>query len=199
MLAIARYLRHIKLFHQLYIYPVLISVIGWWVLDHRIHSYVWIGTVFLIGLLIEWPVLEYVMHRVFHAHRLSRYRFLHRFLQARHWEHHFATRDLSYMFVPVWFSLLISAVSICLRVIICWSWQGACIITLGIWTGYVWYEFVHYSAHFRQPTSRFMRYLKIYHLVHHRDQYDDIMFGVTTPLIDMIVDAFRALRSKEPV
>jgi len=65
------------------------------------------------------------------------------------------------------------------------EWQTAIYVLSGIWSGYLWYEFVHYSAHCRQPRTRFMRYLKTYHLLHHHTS-EEIWFGVTSPVIDHI-------------
>lgn len=141
-----------------------------------------------------WMFIEYILHRyVFHHEEKGQWWAL---LPWAHRTHHKHPRELSLIFAPVWFSLPISIVVwLALRLTI-GNGYLAVLILIGIWSAYLWYEFVHYSAHCRQPKTKLMRYLKTYHLLHHHTS-DPIWFGVTSPYIDHLFKTYRALPGRK--
>ncbi|MEW6729838.1 MAG: sterol desaturase family protein [Acidobacteriota bacterium] len=179
-----------KCFRPFYVYPPLAVLMLAYALQHNIYAPVTTILILLLGL-VEWMIIEYVMHR-FCFHLDARSPRVRAVLQGLHLTHHANTQDMKYMFVPVSFGLALTALSIWLRALLVWSWQGALIVTVGVWIGYLWYEFVHYSAHMRRPQNRLLRYLKVYHLKHHfQDEHS--WFGVTTPFIDYLFRTYRPI------
>src|ERR1044071_3803890 len=119
---------------------------------------------FIAGL-IGWTIIEYSMHRwIFHQEERGQWW---SFMPWAHHTHHKIPREISLIFAPVWFSLPISLMVWGGLRLLLGDWQTSLLVLSGIWTGYLWYEFVHYTAHCRQPGTRLMRYLKTYHLLHH--------------------------------
>jgi sterol desaturase/sphingolipid hydroxylase (fatty acid hydroxylase superfamily) len=180
-----------KHFRPFFIYPPIALAILAYTLMHNIYGPVVTVLLLLMGL-VEWVLLEYVLHRFF-FHIETSSPWLYAILKKVHMTHHAETKSLEYMFVPVSFGLSLTALSIWLRTLIIWPWQGAVIVTIGIWAGYLWYEFIHYSAHRMQSRNPVLRYLKIYHLKHHF-QDEKRWFGVTTPFMDMLFRTYRPIK-----
>jgi sterol desaturase/sphingolipid hydroxylase (fatty acid hydroxylase superfamily) len=55
----------------------------------------------------------------------------------------------------------------------------------GLIFSFLFYEFCHYTAHQRKPTTRVMKYLKKHHMRHHFGD-EQKLFGVTSPLWDYV-------------
>ena len=182
-----------KHFRPFYIYPPIAIMLLVYALKHNIYGPVVTVLLFLLGL-VEWVFLEYVLHRFFFHIETSSPR-LQLILKKVHMTHHEDTKDMGVMFVPVSFGLSLTVVSIWLRTLLVWPWQAAIIITVGIWAGYLWYEFIHYSAHMLRSRNPLLRYLKIYHLKHHF-QDEKIWFGVTTPFIDYLFRTYRPIKRR---
>jgi len=60
------------------------------------------------------------------------------------------------------------------------------IVFLGLVTGFICYEVLHYRIHFARPDNRFETYLRIRHLAHH-SVMPDAIFGVTNALWDRVL------------
>src|SRR5262249_14505026 len=154
-----------QVYRPFYVYPILSALLLWLVSQHNIHTPTMIVLILLLGLL-EWMILEYVLHRFF-FHLPIRSALFHKLFQQRHENHHKSPRAMPYVFVPVSLGLSLSAINILLRTLVVWSWQGAVLVTVGIWAGYLCYEYIHYSSHLLQPRNRYLRYLRVYHMKHH--------------------------------
>lgn len=146
------------------------------------------GGLFLVGM-ASWTLLEYVIHRgLFHfPARSPRMR---AFVYAAHWAHHENPTDIRHIFAGLSTSIPVSVMWFLLLWALLRQWSSAAIVLTGSWAGYICYEFIHYSIHFRTPRTRWMRYLKRYHLLHHY-QDETTRFGVTTPLIDWLLSTYR--------
>lgn len=137
---------------------------------------------FLLGLLL-WPALEYGFHRGLHARARSAR--LRAFLHRAHGIHHEAPHRIESLFIRFSASASLSL----LFFLFFWGAFGsgtkAVTSLLGLWGGYLFYEFAHYSAHCGRPRTAWMRYMRRHHrLHHHRDER--ARFGVTTPLMDWL-------------
>ncbi|MFQ3212827.1 MAG: sterol desaturase/sphingolipid hydroxylase (fatty acid hydroxylase superfamily) [Marivirga sp.] len=55
----------------------------------------------------------------------------------------------------------------------------------GFLTGYITYSFLHYAIHAYQPPKNFLKWLWIYHSIHHY-KHPDKYFGVSSPFWDFI-------------
>jgi sterol desaturase/sphingolipid hydroxylase (fatty acid hydroxylase superfamily) len=127
--------------------------------------------VFAVGV-FAWTLLEYVIHGVLgHAHRT--------FVTRLHEVHH---RDPRAVFaLGAW-------VPVAVVIGVAWRIFGAApgvIFLGGVAAGFAGYEFVHYRIHFSRPSCAVEERLRARHLAHHFREPDAI-FGVTTPLWDVV-------------
>jgi hypothetical protein len=123
---------------------------------------------------LAWSFLEYVIHGWL-SHRFATPAAL------LHWTHH---RDPRRVFtsVVVWaptsfaiFALLSLPIGA----------GAAAAVVLGILSGFLRYEYVHWRIHFRAPRSARQELLRVHHLAHHfRDPKS--YHGVTTRLFDRL-------------
>jgi 4-hydroxysphinganine ceramide fatty acyl 2-hydroxylase len=179
---------NLKYFQGFFFYPPLLGLFVLYASWGRKGWYIEFPLLFAGGL-VAWMFIEYVMHRAL-FHLPERRGHWWSFMPWAHQTHHEYPRDIRLILAPVWFSLPISLMVWFLLFILLGEWQRAIYVLSGIWLAYLWYEFVHYSAHCRQPGTRFMRYLKTYHLLHHHTS-EKIWFGVTSPLIDYLFGTYR--------
>ncbi len=137
--------------------------------------------------LFLWTLLEYGLHRFsFHAkteRALS---------SGLHRRHHREPGHPDYVIAPVALSL-----PIYLGVLAGLAWASrdltfTAYAGIGVISGYLFYEWVHYSSHQRQPGTRPLRFLKKYHMIHHFQDPTNY-FGVTSPLWDWVFGTPRAL------
>jgi sterol desaturase/sphingolipid hydroxylase (fatty acid hydroxylase superfamily) len=146
----------------------------------------WIGT-FFIGL-ATWTLLEYLLHRVVFHHAP--------FLSALHERHHENPREL--IGTPVWASVLSGLVVVAAPAWALLGFELATAMTAGMTTGYLWYVYGHYAAHYGQPKpgSYFYR-VRLRHARHHHLS-DNGNFGVTTAFWDRIFGTVLELRRIKP-
>jgi hypothetical protein len=154
------------------------------------------GLIFTLGV-VSWPLLEYGVHRgLFHLP--TRSTGVLSSLSRAHLMHHDDPQNIEFIFVRLYASAPITT----LMFLLLWAglgqWQKAVLAIMGQWAGYMFYEFVHYSAHFRAPQTALMRYLKKYHMLHHH-QDDQTRFGVTTPVIDWLLGTYRPIPTQSIV
>ncbi|MCS6816402.1 MAG: sterol desaturase family protein [Blastocatellia bacterium] len=137
----------------------------------------------IVGLLL-WSLLEYVIHRGLHIRaRSARMR---AFLYLAHGVHHEASHVVGSNFIRFSASASVSAFFFLLFLGILGSWPKAVTLLLGLWGGYLFYEFTHYVAHFGNPRTPWMRAMRRHHQRHHQEG-ERTRFGVTTPLWDWLL------------
>jgi sterol desaturase/sphingolipid hydroxylase (fatty acid hydroxylase superfamily) len=119
-----------------------------------------------------WTLLEYVIHGVL-SHRFRT------FVSGLHNVHH---RDPHAVFTArAWLPVAtIALVSIALL-----GFGPATVSLLGLVSGFIVYEVVHYRIHFARPENRVESALRIRHLAHHACS-PDAFFGVTSPFWDRV-------------
>jgi sterol desaturase/sphingolipid hydroxylase (fatty acid hydroxylase superfamily) len=180
--------KRLKYFQGFFFYPPLLAGLIFYASAGRANWWIEFSLSF-VGGLVAWMFIEYVMHRAL-FHRPEKRGHWWSFMPWAHHTHHDYPRDIRLILAPVWFSFPISILVLLLLRLLLGNWQIAVFVLSGIWSGYLWYEFVHYSAHCRQPRTRLMRFLKTYHLLHHHTS-ESIWFGVTSPFIDQIFGTYR--------
>jgi dihydroceramide fatty acyl 2-hydroxylase len=132
--------------------------------------------------LLAWTLLEYVAHRgSFHHEPSSRWQVAYVYLM--HGVHHAYPDDARRWMLP-------PAVSIPLALLFYVVFAAvlgrfAAPVFGGFVHGYLIYDLLHYFIHRGRLPTRFGRYLRQYHLVHHY-KTPDRHFGVTTPLWDVV-------------
>jgi len=136
----------------------------------------------LLGLVL-WPFLEYAAHRGLHVRaRSARMR---AFLYRAHGIHHEAAYTVGSIFIRFSASASLSALLFLLFWSVLGAWPKAVALLIGLWGGYLLYEFAHYTAHFGRPRTRWGRAWQHHHRLHH-ERDERAYFGVTTPLLDWL-------------
>ena len=132
---------------------------------------------YIFGLLL-WTLIEYLLHRfIFH-----RFRGL---VGSLHHEHHASPRNLKYLFVRRSYAVGVSALATVAIWGVTGSWLQTVGLMAGIWTGYGYYESVHYRIHFTSGEGWLLARQRRAHFRHH---FHDAKrcFGVTTPVWDYV-------------
>lgn len=127
--------------------------------------------IFVAGL-FSWTLVEYVIHGVLgHAHRT--------FVTPLHDVHH---RDPHAVFaIGAW----IPTAVLLLGSALIFGAAAGVIFYGGVVAGFALYEIVHWRIHFAMPCCEIEARMRARHLAHHLREPDAI-FGVTTPLWDIV-------------
>jgi sterol desaturase/sphingolipid hydroxylase (fatty acid hydroxylase superfamily) len=143
---------------------------------------IWLVPLGILG----WTLLEYGLHRfAFHIQVPLRNPRLREILNASHLEHHAAPRDPNKILVHPVFGLAVSSVLYALLYGIFGDAFRAAGVLTGIWTGFLYYEAVHYRVHFSLSASGFIAWQRRTHFYHHFTN-NKRCFGVTSPMWDYV-------------
>jgi sterol desaturase/sphingolipid hydroxylase (fatty acid hydroxylase superfamily) len=173
-------------FRSFWIFPIVASVLVHFSL--RVEAKRSAGELFLLFLsgVLAWTLLEYGLHRfVFHVQIPLRNLRLRELVNASHLSHHASPRDPNKVLVQPLYGLVISAVLYGLIYAAFRSPLSATIIMTGIWTGFLYYEAVHYRVHFSLSPSGLIARQRRTHFYHHFTN-NKRCFGVTSPLWDYV-------------
>jgi hypothetical protein len=110
---------------------------------------------------------EHLIHRfIFHAPAPKR-QFLFDLLYRLHYGHHDQQRNPHLLFTPLWFALPIALATIgALSIVL--PFRSALIAVLGgSVPGYLFFEWLHLTSHFRMEKGRLGRYITRRHAKHH--------------------------------
>lgn len=136
-----------------------------------------------------WTWLEYFAHRYILHGRFPDgpglyQRFLHKYFDHLHWEHHKRPWDGNHINGTVKdtlpFVLPMALLSFLAPV---WSLPA---LVAGIVQAYVIEEWVHHSVHFYSFGNRYFRYIRRHHLYHHSPKGMEIAFGLTNGFWDVV-------------
>jgi sterol desaturase/sphingolipid hydroxylase (fatty acid hydroxylase superfamily) len=138
-----------------------------------------------IGVLI-WTMLEYGLHRfLFHIQMPLQNPRIKEFVNGSHLSHHASPRDPDKVLVRPSYGLVVSAALFGLLYMMMSSVVSAAGIIAGVWTGFLYYEAVHYRVHFSLAGSGFVVWQRRRHF-HHHFTNNRQCFGVTSPLWDYV-------------
>jgi 4-hydroxysphinganine ceramide fatty acyl 2-hydroxylase len=133
-----------------------------------------------------WSLLEYVLHRfVFHIHFQIQNPKLRELINASHLNHHAAPRDPAKLLVRPNYGLVVSALVFGILYLISGGLFRAAGIMAGVWTGFLYYEAVHYRVHLTTSASGLIGRQRRAHF-HHHFTNKNRCFGVTSPLWDYV-------------
>jgi sterol desaturase/sphingolipid hydroxylase (fatty acid hydroxylase superfamily) len=136
-----------------------------------------LASAYVLGLIL-WTLIEYLLHRfIFHRFR--------GFVGSFHMEHHVTPGNLKYLFVRRPYAIGVSVLAIAVIGFITGSFLQTAGLIGGIWTGYLYYESVHYRIHFTSGEGWLIARQRRAHFRHH---FHDAKrcFGVTTPVWDYV-------------
>ena len=143
---------------------------------------------------IVWDIAEYAIHRGF-FHWEGNGPFTRKIHDIIHGYHHHYPDDPLRLVMPL-------GASIPLALLIAGGLYlvGAPFVTLplfaGFVSGYLWYDFVHYSTHARAPKSSWGKAIRAHHMAHHF-ACPDRNFGISHRWIDSLVGTLRTRDRKD--
>jgi sterol desaturase/sphingolipid hydroxylase (fatty acid hydroxylase superfamily) len=141
----------------------------------------------LLGAFI-WTFTEYVVHRfVFHYH--ARTAELQKIFFMFHGVHHYQPQCKTRLVMPPAVSIPMAVLFYGIFYLVVGqlfgapSWVPA--LFAGFILGYLVYDMIHYATHHFPMRSRYLRFLKRYHMQHHF-KTPEKRFGVSSPLWDKV-------------
>jgi sterol desaturase/sphingolipid hydroxylase (fatty acid hydroxylase superfamily) len=173
-------------FRSFWIFPIVAFVLLHFSL--RVEAKRSAGELFVLFLsgVLAWTLLEYGLHRfVFHVQIPLRNPRLRELVNTSHLSHHASPRDPTKVLVQPLYGLVISAMLYGLIYAAVRSPLSATVVMIGIWTGFLYYEAVHYRVHFSLSPSGLIARQRRSHFFHHFTN-NKRCFGVTSPLWDYV-------------
>ena len=116
-------------------------------------------------------VEEHLIHRfIFHA-PAPKHQFLFDMLYRLHYGHHDQARSRDLLFTPLWFALPMALVTTALLAMLLPVKDAAIAVLGGGVCGYLVFEWLHLTSHFRMEKVRLGRYITRRHAKHHNIDY----------------------------
>jgi len=172
-------------FRSFWIFPLLSLVLFRVSYGVEPASRVHVVRLLLLGILI-WTLLEYALHRfLFHVRIPLRDPRMRDFVNSSHLLHHASPRDREKVLVRPTYGFIVSTLLFGAIYGITRSLTATTAIIAGIWSGFLYYEAVHYRVHFSLSSSGFIARQRRTHFYHHFTN-NKRCFGVTTPLWDYV-------------
>ena len=157
----------------------------------------WKLPLLVVGGLLSWSLIEYLLHRLIFHHD-ARSHLGRKLIYEAHMSHHENPEAHSKHLASILLSTPIAVAYWLLSWAITRSVAAASFLFLGMSGGYFIYQWFHFYCHHRKSRIRVFRYLRRYHLLHHY-QTPEMRFGVTSPLLDLVFGTFRPLVNRRPV
>lgn len=172
---------------NLAILATLLGCVGLWCRSFDVSS-LWPFVV--LGLLL-FPLHEYGVHRwLLHARPVGSGWF-YRLQRRTHYDHHQDPDRVELLFTPLYLYLPLVTFHALVYLAVSRSLGVTLALMAGSLCGYLYYEWVHYVAHLPGvPRTAWGRWMKKYHRWHHYKN-ERYWYGVTTPLVDMLVGTYR--------
>jgi sterol desaturase/sphingolipid hydroxylase (fatty acid hydroxylase superfamily) len=145
----------------------------------------------LIVVVLVYPFVEYVLHRyALHSQLFYRLPATSKLWRRLHYDHHMAPDDLSVLFAAFYSTLPLIFVIATVPGYLLFGVPGAAAATAGGFLALMFYEFFHLSAHLPWHTSsRILRRMRRYHLLHHYHN-ESGNYGIVTNVVDRLVASF---------
>lgn len=140
---------------------------------------------------------EYTTHRfLFHA-RPSRISWVLKLQHRLHYDHHIDPPKLELLFLPLWFTIPVTALYFGVYLAIARDAALALSLMSGSLVALLYYEWVHYIAHIQfVPVTPFGRWMKKYHLWHHFKN-EHLWYGITSPSMDVLMRTYQHVNEVE--
>lgn len=150
-----------------------------------------IAMIFMASLgVIYWSFLEYAIHRwAYHTHFKSR--IINYFLGSFHMYHHKDMSDRRVYNAGFLMIYFMTPTVLSPALLITQDVGLLAALTLGLTVSYYFYEWVHFSLHYKEYDSGYLAYIQKYHF-HHHDKAPLKNFGNTSHLWDVILGTYDA-------
>jgi sterol desaturase/sphingolipid hydroxylase (fatty acid hydroxylase superfamily) len=173
-------------FRSFWIFPLVATVLLY--VSSRIESQSHLADLlwlFPVGVLL-WTLLEYFLHRfLFHIQIPLRNPVVRNIVNSSHLAHHASPRDPAKVLVHPLYGLVVSSLLYAALYGVLRSWFSAAGVLIGVWTGFLYYEAVHYRVHFNLSGTGVIARQRRTHFYHHFTN-NRVCFGVTSPLWDYV-------------
>jgi len=137
---------------------------------------------------LTWDLLEYFIHRFF-FHWEGNGPFTRKLHDIVHGYHHKFPDDAKRLVMPLGASIPLASVI----GLICWAFHRPAVtlpLFCGIVAGYLFYDFTHWSTHYRTPLTGWGRALRSHHMAHHFAD-PKANFGISHRWIDAIIGTLK--------
>ena len=148
----------------------------------------WAAAFYVLGI-ASWTAIEYWAHRYILHGRFPNgpgffRRFMHKYFDHLHWEHHKRPWDGNHingtMVDTLPFLGPLALLSFLLPI------ETLTAFLAGLVQSYIVEEWVHHSVHFYRFRGRYFRYIKRHHLYHHSPKGMEVAYGLTNGLWDVV-------------
>ena len=130
-----------------------------------------------------WTLIEYFLHRII-FHYEAKTEAGKKVMRLIHGIHHQFPNDTDRLVIPPLFAAGVIVIFGTLFYLALGYWMGIPFLAGGI-SGYMYYDFVHYSTHHLKPRTPWAKAQRKRHLLHHY-KYPDACYGVSTGLWDWV-------------
>lgn len=152
----------------------------------------WTNGFLIISAFVSWTLVEYLLHRfIFHFPAVGKLG--ERFIFIMHGLHHEDPVDPTRLVMPPFASVIIAAI----LYVIFRALLGPDYVSMffaAFLAGYLCYDYTHYAVHHFTPRTRFGRYVKQNHMIHHFVN-PDARWGVSSPLWDYVFGTYEASKN----
>lgn len=146
----------------------------------------WTWSLTIIGGYFFFKASEYFNHRFVFHHPLFRKYLPNSILRQLHDNHHHHPNELKYLFMPLWYAIPLPLISGILVYFLIGGWAFAITFNIGLMTGFLQYEWMHFTFHRPIEVSSEKHYVtKRQHLAHHF-QSEQKGFAITGNRLDKI-------------
>ncbi|MBL8958139.1 MAG: sterol desaturase family protein [Myxococcaceae bacterium] len=166
--------------------PAGLFILGY-ALATGVTTPLWAAAMLPVGW-FAWQIMEWSLHKsLFHWEGNTP--FTRRMHQILHGYHHDYPDDDQRLVMPIGASLPVVLLIAGLLYLV-----GVPHLTLPFWAGmlfgYLWYDFIHYSTHFRKPTTEWGKRMRSHHMAHHF-AVPDKNFGISHMWLDRFLGTLR--------
>ena len=166
--------------------PVLLGLLGWAFYSGS-TTLVMTALFFPLGW-VGWQLMEYFLHKtLFHWEGNSP--LTRRMHDILHGFHHKYPDDDSRLVMPIGASLPLAAV-IGGALWLLGRPDATLPFFVGMASGYLWYDFIHWSTHYRKPLTNWGRIQRSHHMAHHFADPNK-NFGISHRWIDLVMGSMK--------
>ncbi len=130
-----------------------------------------------------WTLIEYFLHRIIFHYEAKSVEGK-KVMRLIHGIHHQFPNDTDRLVIPPLFALGVMVIFGAAFYLVLGYWMAIPFLAGGI-TGYMYYDFVHYSTHHLKPRTPWAKEQRRRHFLHHY-KYPDACYGVSTGFWDWV-------------
>jgi dihydroceramide fatty acyl 2-hydroxylase len=178
----------------LFYIPLLVCLEGRALLTH--HTSVVTSLVAIPLGMMTWQLMEYAIHRYFFHWDGGNSRFWRKVHDISHGYHHLYPDDSNRLVMPLGASIPLGIVVAGLLALIRQP-EFTIPYFVGIVSGYLLYDFLHWASHYRTPKTAWGKALRAHHMAHHFAVHDK-NFGISHRWVDALFGTLRRRPNSEP-